>query len=85
MTYLRFESCTSKEIIQTQEMFHLRRWDGLGDLLSDVDITRMLEDPSYSQTVRWGDDNDSFVVLEVKLKASAGCGIRDRGNDHIND
>ncbi|KAL8969405.1 MAG: hypothetical protein Q9183_002010 [Haloplaca sp. 2 TL-2023] len=24
----------------------------------------MLEDPSYSQVVRWGDDGDSFVVLE---------------------
>ena len=26
---------------------------------------RMLEDPSYSSVVRWGDDGDSFVVLEV--------------------
>ena len=26
----------------------------------------MLEDPSYSQVVRWGDDLDSFVVLEVR-------------------
>jgi hypothetical protein len=26
---------------------------------------RMLEDPSYSEIVRWGDENDSFVVLEV--------------------
>lgn len=26
---------------------------------------RMLEDPSYSQVVRWGDDGGSFVVLEV--------------------
>lgn len=25
----------------------------------------MLEDPSYSDIVRWGDENDSFVVLEV--------------------
>lgn len=25
----------------------------------------MLEDPSYSQVVRWGDEGDSFVVLEV--------------------
>ena len=24
----------------------------------------MLEDPSYSSVVRWGDDGDSFVVLE---------------------
>lgn len=28
-------------------------------------VKRMLEDPSYSEIVRWGDDGDSFVVLEV--------------------
>lgn len=28
-------------------------------------VHRMLEDPSYSQVVRWGDEGDSFVVLEV--------------------
>jgi hypothetical protein len=27
----------------------------------------MLEDPSYSDIVRWGDENDSFVVLEVLI------------------
>ena len=27
-------------------------------------VGRMLEDPSYSSVVRWGDDGDSFVVLE---------------------
>lgn len=32
-------------------------------------IDRMLEDPSYSQIVRWGDENNSFVVLEV-MRAS---------------
>lgn len=26
---------------------------------------RMLEDPSYESVVRWGNDGDSFVVLEV--------------------
>lgn len=26
---------------------------------------RMLEDPTYAQVVRWGDEGDSFVVLEV--------------------
>lgn len=26
---------------------------------------RMLEDPSYASIVRWGDEGDSFVVLEV--------------------
>ena len=25
----------------------------------------MLEDPSYASVVRWGDEGDSFVVLEV--------------------
>ena len=29
-------------------------------------MKRMLEDPSYSQVVRWGDDGGSFVVLEVR-------------------
>ncbi|KIV82069.1 hypothetical protein PV11_04205 [Exophiala sideris] len=27
-------------------------------------LYKMLEDPSYSSVVRWGDDGDSFVVLE---------------------
>ena len=27
----------------------------------------MLEDPSYAEIVRWGDDGDSFVVLEVAI------------------
>lgn len=30
---------------------------------------RMLGDPSYSQVVRWGDEEDSFVVLEVHQSA----------------
>lgn len=39
----------------------------LSSIVSDNDsVGRMLEDPSYSQIVRWGDDNDSFVVLEVR-------------------
>lgn len=25
----------------------------------------MLEDPTYASIVRWGDEGDSFVVLEV--------------------
>lgn len=28
---------------------------------------RMLEDPSYASVVRWGDEGDSFVVLEVGI------------------
>ena len=31
----------------------------------------MLEDPSYSEIVRWGDEGDSFVVLEVMNELSA--------------
>lgn len=30
---------------------------------------RMLEDPAYSEVVRWGNEGDSFVVLEVSLRA----------------
>ena len=30
----------------------------------------MLEDPSYAEIVRWGDDGTSFVVLEVCLDSS---------------
>ncbi|KAK2768703.1 Heat shock factor protein 2 [Arachnomyces sp. PD_36] len=29
-------------------------------------LYKMLEDPSYSQIVRWGDENNSFVVLECE-------------------
>jgi osomolarity two-component system response regulator SKN7 len=39
----------------------------------------MLEDPTYSSIVRWGDERDSFVVLEVRiprLVAAAGLGRR---------
>jgi hypothetical protein len=35
----------------------------------------MLEDPSYSQIVRWGDDNDSFVVLEVNSYSQTGDAV----------
>lgn len=28
---------------------------------------RMLEDPSYESVVRWGNEGDSFVVLEVRV------------------
>lgn len=31
----------------------------------------MLEDPSYSEIVRWGDEGDSFVVLEVRIQMRA--------------
>jgi hypothetical protein len=28
----------------------------------------MLEDPSYDQVVRWGNEGDSFVVLEASTR-----------------
>jgi len=28
-------------------------------------FSRMLEDPTYESVVRWGNEGDSFVVLEV--------------------
>ena len=31
----------------------------------------MLEDPTYAQVVRWGDEGDSFVVLEVRVSLLA--------------
>ena len=41
---------------------------GVGSANNSSDFVRklykMLEDPSYSSVVRWGDDGDSFVVLE---------------------
>lgn len=33
----------------------------------------MLEDPSYDSVVRWGNDGDSFVVLEVFYAAEPPC------------
>jgi hypothetical protein len=38
-----------------------------GLLLTETDTYRfrMLEDPSYDQVVRWSNEGDSFVVLEV--------------------
>ena len=30
-------------------------------------VHRMLEDSSYNEVVRWGNEGDSFVVLEVCL------------------
>ena len=37
---------------------------------ADTDFTefRMLEDPSYDQVVRWGNESDSFVVREVSTQ-----------------
>lgn len=38
----------------------------------------MLEDPTYSSIVRWGDERDSFVVLEVCSRGSWQSPNRDR-------
>lgn len=47
----------------------------------------MLEDPSYASIVRWGDEGDSFVVLEVsgpprgdRRSASAWANAKDLGS-----
>lgn len=32
----------------------------------------MLEDPSYESVVRWGNEGDSFVVLEVSYMEESG-------------
>lgn len=39
---------------------------GAGNNSSDFvrKLYKMLEDPQYSEVVRWGDQGDSFVVLE---------------------
>lgn len=36
----------------------------------------MLEDPSYSEIVRWGDEGDSFVVLEVIILRARARALR---------
>jgi hypothetical protein len=35
---------------------------------TDTYLSRMLEDPSYDQVVRWGKEGDSFVVLEASAR-----------------
>lgn len=34
--------------------------------------SRMLEDPSYESIVKWGDNGESFVVLNVRIQAEQG-------------
>ena len=61
----RFESCTSKE------KHCLRGKDKDAREIGNTDNRcRMLEDPSYAAVVRWGDEGDSFVVLEVGHRAA---------------
>jgi osomolarity two-component system response regulator SKN7 len=37
----------------------------------------MLENPSDESVVRWGNDGDSFVVLEVRLQRRRAAAIPD--------
>jgi hypothetical protein len=37
---------------------------------TDTNQFRMLEDPSYDQVVRWGNEGDSFVVLEASTRTN---------------
>lgn len=55
----RFANCTSKHFLKVANG---REWSGCWWVRS-----RMLEDPSYESIVRWGENGDSFVVLEVYL------------------
>lgn len=42
---------------------------------------RMLEDPTYAQVVRWGDEGDSFVVLEVRAIPQCPITLLTRGQN----
>ena len=44
----------------------------------------MLEDPSYASVVRWGDEMDSFVVLEVGMNPDQPCRIATDSVDRTN-
>ena len=55
----RCESCTS---MQYSLMGIVKQ---RSNIRADI-ANRMLEDPTYAAVVRWGDEGDSFVVLEVK-------------------
>ena len=46
------------------------RWFEMSRKLADL-CDRMLENPSDESVVRWGNDGDSFVVLEVGFIAGA--------------
>lgn len=62
----RSENCTSRcsRALPPGSDF-LPTFDVIADRRSNHRDYRMLEDPSYSEIVRWGDEGDSFVVLEV--------------------
>jgi len=53
------DSITGPQAIQVSRNGHQRL------ILVYLTIRRMLEDPSYESVVRWGNEGDSFVVLEV--------------------
>lgn len=50
----RYANCTSESDLVP-----------LGLTPRSLTCRRMLEDPTYASIVRWGDEGDSFVVLEV--------------------
>lgn len=54
----------------TYVCFLVANTDEMGNL-------RMLEDPQYSEVVRWGDQGDSFVVLEVGFYPVVFCRLFD--------
>jgi hypothetical protein len=62
------------QIIQVS--FWYLRWAGFNSGLqmrlktNNAPLHRMLEDPSYDSIVRWGENGDSFVVLEVLVPAT---------------
>jgi len=58
--FLRSANCTSKP----QETCVVAHG-------ADANQFRMLEDPSYDQVVRWGNEGDSFVVLEASTCTKA--------------
>jgi len=45
-----------------------------GNLNNDF-CDRMLENPSDESVVRWGNEGDSFVVLEVRQRGENYCTI----------
>lgn len=66
--FLRYGNCTSECFFGVADLDFIPppARSTPKTLLPTALITcRMLEDPSYASIVRWGDDGDSFVVLEV--------------------
>ena len=57
---------TGAETIQVSSLQARLSLERSENILRDANgLARMLEDPTYAAVVRWGDEGDSFVVLEV--------------------